>query len=158
MSAELKIDDRCHHTSASGRRCRMLRTNDHPSLCPQHRQQLQPGPDPETVAAELLGSIDEFKTATAINRALGRLFAMLAANRIPPRNAAILAYIGQLLLNTLPAIENEITCTKGFDAWRHMTDHALKNLRSSKLIAPAKTVLKPAYGGHSHGDNSRAAS
>jgi len=138
MSAELQLDNRCQHTSANGRRCRMLRMEDHPSLCLEHRrQQLQPHTDPQTVAAELLGSIEDFKTATAVNQALGRLFALAAANRIPPRNAAILAYICQLLLNTLPAVEREITCTKGFDSWEHAIRHALQSLRRSPALAEA---------------------
>src|SRR5712692_11896085 len=103
MSAELKIDDRCHYTYADGRRCRMLRANDHPSLCLQHlRQQLQPQPDPGAVAAELLGLIEDFSTAAAVNKALGKLFAMVAGDRIPPRNAALLVYICQLLLTPFP--------------------------------------------------------
>ena len=32
---------------------------------------------------------------------------MVAQNRIPARNAALLAYIGQLLLNSLPHVNRE---------------------------------------------------
>ena len=156
MSAELKIDDRCHHTSASGRRCRMLRTNDHPSLCLQHlRQQLQPQPDPGAVAAELLGLIEDFSTATAINKALGRLFAMVAGDRIPPRNAALLVYICQLLLNTLPAVKHEITATKGYPGWEHVLHRALHNLRSAKSPGLGDAALKRVIEAHS--DDDRAA-
>ncbi len=140
MPGKLQLDNRCQHTSASGRRCRMLRMEHHPSLCPQHRrQQLQPDTDPQTVAAELLRSIEDFKTATAVNHALGRLFAMLAGNRIPPRNAAILAYICQLLLNTLPAVEHEITCAKGFSAWQRLLRQVQRNLRSPKSSPRAES-------------------
>ncbi len=153
MSAELKVDDRCHYTSASGRRCRMLRTNDHPSLCLQHlRQQLQPQPDPGAVAAELLGLIEDFSTATAINKALGRLFAMVAGDRIPPRNAALLVYICQLLLNTLPAMENEITTAKGYPGWEHVLRRALHNLRSAKSPGLGDEALKRVIEAHSDAD------
>ena len=145
MSAELQLDDRCHYTSTSGRRCRMLRTNDHPSLCLQHqRQHLQPLTDPKTVAVELLGAIRDFKTATAVNQALARLFALVASNRIPPRNAAILAYICQLLLNTLPAVQHEITRTEGYSGWQHTLRQALQSLRSSKSAPLAETTLQSA--------------
>jgi len=140
MPAKLQLDNRCQHISANGRRCRMLRTDDHPALCPQHRrQQLQP--DPKTVAAELLRSIEDFNTATAVNHALGRLFALAAANRIPPRNAAILAYICQLLLNSLPAVEHEITCAKGFSAWQRLLRQVQRNLRSPKSSPRAESEL-----------------
>jgi hypothetical protein len=118
----------------------MLRMEDHPSLCPQHRQQLQPETDPKTIATELLRSIEDFKTATAVNHALGRLFALLAGNRIPPRNAAILAYICQLLLNTLPAVEQEITYAKGFDHWQRILRQVQRNLRSPKSSYRAESA------------------
>ena len=97
MSAELQLDNRCHHTSADGRRCRMLRREGDPSLCPEHRrQQLQPETNPATVAVELLGSIEDFQSATAINQALGRLFALLAGNRIGRPVPAISTGAGDL--------------------------------------------------------------
>ena len=97
MSAELQLDNRCHHTSADGRRCHMLRREGDPSLCPEHRrQQLQPEMAPETVAAELLGSIEDFQSATAINQALGQLFALLAGNCIGRPAPAISTGAGDL--------------------------------------------------------------
>src|SRR5712692_9321444 len=81
--------------SGRGRPCCMLRMQGDASPCYQRRRQLQPETRPETVTADLLGSIEDFKTATAVNRALGRLFALVAGNRISPRHAAVLAYIAQ---------------------------------------------------------------
>src|SRR3989442_11776832 len=82
-----KQDNRCQHTTADGRRCRMPRRNDDSSLCLDHwqrEQQLYAGSvDAETLAAELLGSFKDFKTTTAVNHALGKLFALLAKNPIP---------------------------------------------------------------------------
>ncbi len=157
MSGKLHLDNRCRHTFTDGHRCRMLRMKGHPSLCLQHqRQQLQPHTDPKTVAAELLGSIQDFKTATAVNQALARLFALLASHRLPPRNAAVLAYICQLLLLTLPAVQQEITRTEGYSGWQHTLRQALQNLRSSKSSDLAETILKPATQAPS--DKSRTAS
>ena len=145
MSAELQLDNRCHHTSADGRRCRMLRREGDPSLCPEHRRlALQPEMAPETAAAELLSSIENFQSAIAINQALGRLFALLASNRIAPRHAAILAYIGQLLLNTLPTMKDELISADRRHDWYHMLHRALKNLRRRKSPCLAEMVLKPA--------------
>ncbi len=150
-------DDRCQHKTASGRRCRMLRLDGDPSLCHQHRQQLLGAQiHPEVVAAELLGSIEDFKTATAVNQALGRLFALVAGNRIAPRHAAVLAYIAQLLFNTLPYVKEETTRTEGYDAWEHALGQALRNLRRSKPSRLAQTALKQITQASS--DNSRTAS
>ncbi len=135
-------DSRCQHKTAAGRRCRMPRMQADASLCYKHRWQLQPAPRPETVAAELLGPIEDFKTATAVNQALGRLFALVAAHRIAPRHAAVLAYIAQLLFTTLPYVKEETTRTEGYDAWEHTLGQALRNLRRSKPSRLAQTALK----------------
>ncbi len=160
MPTELQLNNRCQHTSANGRRCRMLRMNDHPSLCLQHQrqQQLQTETAPETVAAELLGSIEDFQTAAAVNQTLGRLFALTAADRIPPRNAAILAYICQLLLNTLPAVEREIIVSKGSNSWEYAIRHALQSLRKSPALAEAFLERATQAPGAVAGDKSRTAS
>ncbi len=143
MSKKSQLDNRCRHTSADGRRCRMRRMNGDPALCPQHRRQdLLAGTDPKSVADELLGSMEDFKTAAAVNQALGKLFLMLAGNRIPPRNAAVLAYICQLLLSSVGAVQDEITSARGLSA-QDLLRQVLPNLRSpnsSGLAALAKTA------------------
>jgi len=64
-------------------------------------------PDPEVVADELLGSIENFSSADSINLLLSNLVKQLARKRIARPDAIALAYIGQLLLNSLPAMEKQ---------------------------------------------------
>jgi hypothetical protein len=59
------------------------------------------------LASALTGNSEQFQTAAGINRSLAELYTLLAQNRISPRRAAVLAYISNLLLRTLPAIEHE---------------------------------------------------
>ena len=147
MSGKLQTDDRCRYVSADGRRCSTLRSKGHPSLCPQHRrQQLAAQADPAAVAAELLGAIENFQTAAAVNHALGRLLVLVAGNRIPSRRAATLAYICQLLLTSLPALEDEIGRTKGYDAWEHTVRRALRTLHGSESSGGTQTILQQATG------------
>ncbi len=81
MSGKPQPDDRCRYVSADGRRCAMLRSKGHPSLCPQHRrQQLAAQADAAAVATELLGAIENFQTASAVNHALGRLLVLAFAS------------------------------------------------------------------------------
>ncbi len=115
--------DRCSYTSSDGRRCRMFRSPDHPELCHHHAEQEVRALDRIPVlplAADLLsvsgqdidpetgrkskGAITDFRTAAAINAALGNLFVQLADGRIDPRRAAVLGYLGQLLHQTLKRI------------------------------------------------------
>jgi hypothetical protein len=56
---------------------------------------------------ELASPSGEFLSAADINRALGKLFAALAANRLSAKRAATLAYIGYLLLQSKSDAEGE---------------------------------------------------
>jgi hypothetical protein len=100
----------CSHVSPAGRRCRMLPAKDHPSLCAHHarKSRRRQQPDDEALAAELLDSIDDFTSADSVNLFLGNLVKQLARKRIERRDAIALAYLSQLLLNSLAAMEEEI--------------------------------------------------
>jgi hypothetical protein len=65
----------------------------------EDRQLLETERIPELLAATPSG---EFLTATDVNSVLGRLYTAIALNRIPHRNAALMAYVGQLLLHATP--------------------------------------------------------
>lgn len=95
---------RCAHRTAGGRQCRLLTSDAHSGLCPQHRAAQQ-----QIEAADhylhLTTKFQYFQTAQGINFSLGNLYQLLAQNRISPRRAAVLAYINSLLLRTLPQID-----------------------------------------------------
>ncbi len=99
--------NRCFHSTSDGRQCRMPRWEAHASLCLFHASQEQQLIDLEQVSAEFRSLPGEFKTAGNLNHALTKLLALVANNRIPPRSAATLAYIGHLLLRTLPGVRQE---------------------------------------------------
>ena len=118
-SVSTTIDSHCQHISPKGNRCHMLIDQNHrpangakrPTLCAYHADRLRasvPPVDPEVLAADLLGEIDDFSTAGSVNLFLGNLVKRLARKRIARRDAIALAYISQLLLNSLPALEREI--------------------------------------------------
>ena len=101
---------RCRYSTVDGRRCRLRVMDAQSGLCFRHvrlNQSHASAHDPEVLAAELLGSIEDFQTAEAVNLFLGNLLKQLAAQRIERRDAIALAYISQLLLNTLPALERQ---------------------------------------------------
>jgi hypothetical protein len=82
-----------------------------PALCAYHADRLKaavPVVEPEVLAADLLGEIEDFSTAGSVNLFLGNLIKQLARERIARRDAIALAYISQLLLNSLPALEREV--------------------------------------------------
>jgi len=114
----------CRHTSADRRRCRMPASPGHDSLCLPHWQRQKR--DAQAVSAELLGPFRELTTATAVNHALAKLFSLVAQGRIASRDAAVLAYIGQLLLNSLGAVLHEAQLARGHDQWH---GHLRRTLR-----------------------------
>ena len=149
-SACALADKRCQYTTSDGRRCRTARLPDS-SLCLLHRQRQPAAPaksavegagDPDSIGPELLGPFEELKTATAVNHVLGKLFALLARNRIPVRNAAVLAYIGQLLLNSLPGVRRETALAQGLAGWERVVRRALQK-QAQGAVSPEPCSTSP---------------
>lgn len=98
----------CQHIDAQGRRCRMLVMSIEADLCAYHAQRrLQNQRESETATAELLACGTDFGDAAAVNRFLGALVRQVTLKRIQRRDAVTLAYLCQLLLNSLGAINRD---------------------------------------------------
>ena len=116
----------CRFTFADGRACRMLRKHDHPSLCIFHARAERQLWESDRLGAELASSLTgNFMTATDVNFVLGKLFKAIAQNRIPPRNAANLAFVGKLLLQSLDKLKNEYRFRYEYEAWKAMQRDAV---------------------------------
>jgi hypothetical protein len=106
-----RIDDptRCQHTTADARRCRMPRVNAHVNFCGTHllAQQRRLRADPARRAQDALDGITDLRSATAVNHVLGNLTALLTDGRIDDRKAVILAYLCQLLLQSISMAKRE---------------------------------------------------
>jgi hypothetical protein len=59
-------------------------------------------------------------TATDINFALGKLYKAIAQNRIPPRNASNLAFVGKLLLLSLDKVKRGFNVNYDYEQWVKM--------------------------------------
>src|SRR6266852_7844253 len=116
----------CLFSFSDGRQCRMLRHKDHSTLCIFHARA-----ERQLLASEKLGReiasppSGEYLTAVDVNHVLGKLFAAVAQNRLPVRNAAILAYLGQLLLHSVPLVKHEIINAEDDDFWRYLVHDTL---------------------------------
>jgi len=93
--------DRCNFQFADGRRCRMLRHQTSGELCLFHHRTLLQLESAEKIGAELLALGDNFQHPIRINFVLGKLFAHVVTGRMHRRDASTLAYIAQLLLQTI---------------------------------------------------------
>jgi len=101
-SAVLSV--RCAHRDSSGRQCRLLVSDAHSRLCPQHHAE-QKQKESADYSDVLCNFSQGFQTAQGINNSLRNLYWLAAQNRISTRRAKVLAYICNLLLRTLPAID-----------------------------------------------------
>ncbi len=101
-------ETQCQQVFPTGRRCRLPRAKGHPSLCLHHSRQEQQAINTEACAAQLLGQLEDFTSAAPVNQFLANLLRMTARGLIPRRDAAVLAYIAQSLLNGLAARRREL--------------------------------------------------
>jgi hypothetical protein len=130
------ISSTCQYTDTKGRRCNMLPVNDHSSLCPHHirqaakREQRQQ----EAAANELLDGIEDFSTADSINLFLGNLVKQLSRKRIARRDAVALAYVSQLLLNSLTALDRQYQAEQAAAP----TEFYLRGLEASRELERSK--------------------
>ena len=110
--------ERCTVSTSDGRRCTALVYPGHASLCHHHlRLQLDRAHDTEDIAADILSSVENFQSATAVNAALGRILTLLAAGRIKRQDAIAMSYICQLMLQSLKGFKQEIRLTRYEPLW-----------------------------------------
>src|SRR5712664_1245370 len=97
---------RCRHLSPTGRQCCAPAAAPESALCARHA-----AAEPQQRAdfsAELLKGCGDFQHAQQINHSLIALYKLLAQGRISPRQGAVLAYIGSLVLRSLKAIDYDL--------------------------------------------------
>src|SRR6266849_1556013 len=144
VQTPLPNPNRCQFETSDGRRCRMLRHNGHPAFCLFHAHDEMQLLESERLGSEIASSITgEFMPATDINFVLGKLFTALAQNRIPPRDAAVLAYIGQLMLHSLPGVKREYPFHYKYEVWNKMLEEATVLSDYTPDSAPAALVPNP---------------
>jgi hypothetical protein len=106
-SSSINNSARCNFRFPNGMRCRLIGFGSQP-FCPKHAHSAAPPPpNPVEIASTLTANLDDFTSAAQINDFLSRLLLLLAQDKISTRRAAVLAYITNQLLRTLPAIAKE---------------------------------------------------
>src|ERR1700687_1128127 len=98
----------CQRQFSDGRRCRMLRMEGHPSLCPFHVRRENQLLEADNLGAELASLSGNLTNGTDINHVLAKVFKALAEGRISARDASAFAYLGQLLFQNLSYVKNEL--------------------------------------------------
>ena len=102
-----KNNDRCRHYTFTGRRCRLAALDPVSGLCFRHiGRQFQPSD--EDLSFAFVGLLSGFDSPSRIHAFLTQVTVLLVQNRVSTRRAAVLTYLGQTLLRTLPAIDAEL--------------------------------------------------
>ena len=114
-SSSINSSARCAHRFPNSKRCRLYVSTLDSAYCSPHAQLSQNQQDSPETAAVLTADLREFRSAIPINEFLARLLLLLAENKISARRAAVLAYITNQLLHTLPAIDRELNPKPGKD-------------------------------------------
>ncbi len=116
---------RCQFQFSDGRNCRMLRTASHPSFCAFHAREDLQLIESQSLGTEISTPLNgDFLTATDINHVLGKLFTAVAQDRIPLRKAAVLTYLGQVMLSSLPHVKQEFPFKYSIDQWNDALNNA----------------------------------
>jgi hypothetical protein len=108
MTDSRKNNSRCEFLFADGRRCRMRPADPNLSLCVRHLQVREQQEAAARTGDEIVGAEGALNTPDGIHKALANVFSNLARNRISARNAAVLGYVGQLMLVHCPSLERMI--------------------------------------------------
>jgi len=99
---------RCRARKRNGKRCR-LHSDPATGFCPRHAVQSTTAGSPEDrdLSAYFSCPTNEFNSAVQINAFLSTVAHLVVKNEISARRAAVLAYITNQLLRTLPEIDRE---------------------------------------------------
>jgi len=145
--------NRCIFQFTDGRRCRMLPHHTTGDLCLLHHRELLQLQSAAEIGAELLDLGGNFQNPIAINFVLGKLFAHVATGRMHRRDASTLAYIAQLLLQTLDQKRYDLARDQyNYRGWseavdtlygRPTTKHSASASQDRANVAPPPTPPTP---------------
>jgi hypothetical protein len=153
---------RCTFAYPGGRRCNEFRAKGHDSLCLYHyqrEQKLDPSTSPEAreIVSQVLGTREQFKTATEVNDALAKVFALRGRKLISIRDATLFAYLSQLLLYSIDSVRHEFIQVYEPNEWDKIIERILQ-LPGATLppLEPVAPPFRAADSSSSKGGNSAA--
>src|SRR5260221_5972619 len=122
----LAPDGRCQFLRADRKRCADAVYPGHTDLCHHHLLREIGGiAKGNLIAGDILTSVGNFQSASAINIALGKLLVHQLMGHISRRDALSIAYTFQLLLQTLRAVKSELSDCGYSDYWLEETSRIL---------------------------------
>jgi hypothetical protein len=99
--------NRCRARTRSNSRCR-LHANPHSELCPRHSLRPTDRPEDLDLSSHFGTQVDDLSTAVHINAFITTLIRLIVKNEISTRRAAVLGYLTNQLLRSVPAVDREL--------------------------------------------------
>jgi hypothetical protein len=124
--SETTTPDLCQFSFADGRLCRMLRSKDHLTLCLFHARQEGELVESQHRVTELPAFLNgNFHTVADVHGVLRKLFTARARNNISQRDAATLAYIAQLMLQSISHAKREAKLADNYKLWESIVHQGI---------------------------------
>jgi hypothetical protein len=117
----------CNFPFADGRTCRFPLSPTHPDLCVFHARHERRLLESESIAAELSSLFSQIRTFHDLNLYLTRLAFFTAAGRLPKSTCKTLAFLGALILQTIPSVKNEIRIAHGHNELEALLRRTIPN-------------------------------
>jgi hypothetical protein len=135
----------CSFTFSDGRRCLTPRNRDHKRLCPYHAQKEARAQATETLGQDLTYFFSgNYLSACDLSTALGHLIPAVIRGDVKPRIARTVAYMTQILLQTIHVSQHEYGEAFGGDGWRKAIRNSVNhNLDYRFPPAPRSAGLQP---------------
>jgi hypothetical protein len=116
----------CQFTFADGRRCRTPRTGKNPHFCFHHAQKEARALAEESLSKDLAYFFSgDYLSACDLSTAMGRLIPAVIRGDVKPRTARTVAYMAQILLQSIHISQREYGYAFGDDGWRKSIRHSV---------------------------------
>jgi hypothetical protein len=117
----------CQFSFADGRRCRTPRTGKHPHFCFDHAQKEARALAEESLSKDLSYFFSgDYLSACDLSTAMGRLIPAVIRGDVKPRAARTVAYMAQILLQSIQISQHEYWDAFGGEAWRKSSRNSVK--------------------------------
>ena len=129
----------CAFTFSDGRCCSNLRHPTHPHLCLPHARKEAALLAEREAGANVCHEIKRnYVTATDLTWTISRVFEAVATGRLKPKTARTLAYLAQIMAQTIPLAQHEFVSSLGHKYWAECVSESLSFEGNPRYDEPAE--------------------
>ena len=127
----------CSFLFADGRQCRMLKKNKSSEFCHFHQLHADQIDDAIEAGKRIASCLpSDFVTNTSLTASLSRLYSSVAAGDFDIKTARTLAYLAQIMIQTIPGTHRELGQSIGWKNLDKLTEVCLTHVNPGFRLAP----------------------